>query len=80
LLAAAWLTPLIARIIAKLSYIPLGTIAMCALFAAIILRAISEAYASHSSEHESPSQLQPLQTLHVIRPRLDKAELGSKSA
>jgi alpha-1,2-mannosyltransferase len=80
LLAAAWLTPLIARIVAKLSYIPLGTTTMCALFAAIILRAISEAYASHSSEHESPSQLQPLQTLHVIRPRLDKAELGSKSA
>jgi alpha-1,2-mannosyltransferase len=80
LLAAAWLTPLIARIAAKLSYIPLGMVIMCALFAAIILRAISEAYASHSSEHESPSQLQPLQTLHVIRPRFDKAELGSKSA
>jgi hypothetical protein len=80
LLAAAWLTPLIARLVAKLSYIPLGTMTMCALFAAIMLRAISEAYASHSSEHESPSQLQPLQTLHVIRPRLDKAELGSKSA
>jgi hypothetical protein len=80
LLAAAWLTPLIARIVAKLSYIPLGTMTLCALFAAIILRAISGAYARHSSEHESPSQLQPLQTLHVIRPRLDKAELGSKSA
>jgi hypothetical protein len=80
LLAAAWLTPLIARMVAKLSYIPLGMVIMCALFAAIILRAISEVYASNSSDRASASQLEPLRTLHVLRPRLDKAELGSKSA
>jgi hypothetical protein len=79
-LAAAWLAPLIARIASKLGYMPLGAISMCALFATIILRAISEAHASSSPGQESPSQLQPSHTLHVVRPRLDKAELGSKPA
>jgi alpha-1,2-mannosyltransferase len=45
LLAAAWLVPLVARIVPKLSYIPLGPMVMMALFTAIMLRARSEVLA-----------------------------------
>ncbi|MEA2834506.1 MAG: hypothetical protein QOG66_2708, partial [Methylobacteriaceae bacterium] len=43
LLAAVWVTPLLARIVAKLSHIPVGPMAMLALFAFTILRARNEA-------------------------------------
>jgi alpha-1,2-mannosyltransferase len=49
LLAATWIVPLLARITAKLSYIPLGASIMVALFALIILRALDELAASKSS-------------------------------
>lgn len=42
LLAAVWATPLLARVVGKLSHIPLGPMAMLALFALTILRARNE--------------------------------------
>ena len=68
LLAAAWLVPLVARLVAKLSYMPLGPMVMLALFVAIVLHAIRELAPakvvilelSSSGESESPSHLQPL--------------------
>jgi hypothetical protein len=42
LLAATWLVPLLARIVAKLSYIPIGPLMMSALFVLILLRVINE--------------------------------------
>ncbi len=42
LLAFDWIIPLFARLIAKLSYIPLGSIAMVTLFALVIVRAMQE--------------------------------------
>jgi hypothetical protein len=44
LLAAIWIAPLLARLIAKLSYIPLGPSVMITLFALIILRARLEPF------------------------------------
>jgi hypothetical protein len=45
LLAAVWLVPLFARIVAKLSYIPIGPVIMSALFVFIVSRARREATA-----------------------------------
>jgi hypothetical protein len=68
LLATAWLVPLLARIVAKLSYVPIGSMIMLLLFAAILMRAINQQLASRSGPRslaevrrpkESPSHLQP---------------------
>jgi hypothetical protein len=42
LLAALWLAPLVARSVAQVTLIPLGVIAMLAMFVVIIRRALSE--------------------------------------
>jgi hypothetical protein len=58
LLAVTWLVPLVARLVAKLSHIPIGPIVMLALFVAIVARAISEASPAKSVNAplaESPS-------------------------
>jgi alpha-1,2-mannosyltransferase len=47
LLAVVWVTPLLARVVAKLSHIPLGPMVMLALFAFTILRARNECLAHH---------------------------------
>jgi hypothetical protein len=44
LLAAIWIAPLLTRLVAKLSYIPLGPSVMITLFALIILRARLEPF------------------------------------
>jgi hypothetical protein len=49
LLAAIWFAPLLARLISKLSYIPLGPMAMITLLALILLRARKQLF-----EHERP--------------------------
>jgi hypothetical protein len=48
-LVAAWLVPLVARMVAKLSYIPIGPVIMVALFVAILARATSEAVTAKSA-------------------------------
>jgi hypothetical protein len=55
LLAAVWVTPLLARLVAKLSHIPVGAIAMLTLFAFTILRSRSEAL-SHDREVLAPAR------------------------
>jgi hypothetical protein len=49
ILVAAWLVPLVARIVAKLSYIPIGPVIMVAVFVAILARARSESATAKSA-------------------------------
>jgi hypothetical protein len=79
LLAAVWVTPLLARIVAKLSHIPVGPMAMLALFAFTILRARNEPLSydrnvgsgSHPLDLTNHFAKQPLAPSRVLRPRLD---------
>ncbi|MEA2841640.1 MAG: alpha,2-mannosyltransferase [Methylobacteriaceae bacterium] len=48
LLATAWLVPLLARIVTKLSYMPIGPMIMLLLFGAILIRALNETWASRT--------------------------------
>ncbi|MBV8850131.1 MAG: DUF2029 domain-containing protein [Methylobacteriaceae bacterium] len=54
LLAMVWLTPMLARLVAKLSHIPLGAAAMVVLFASILWRARSELRESAALPFASP--------------------------
>ena len=53
LLAVVWVTPLLARVVAKLSHIPVGPMVMLALFACTILRARTEGL-SHDRQVLAP--------------------------